>query len=134
VRKNITELPITKEIVKQANCIARQEIMSRGLKILTHNNTTLYNSTLLTGVDDDNMESTSDQESTQDQDHQEEGSTKSNHIDEDKKNYINQDTMDPNDIAALTQKAQEEKDINQTQKEEIEELDSQYQSENDNQD
>ena len=103
--------------------------MSKGLKILTHDNTTLYNLTLLAGVDNDDTESTSDQESTQDQDHQED-STNPDQTDEDKEHYNNQDTMDPNDIAAFTQ---EEENINQTQAE-IGETDDQSQSEIDGQD
>jgi hypothetical protein len=93
MRRNITKLPITKEIVKQVNCIARQEKMSRGLKILMHDNTTLYNLTLLAGVDDDNTENTSDQEDIQDDQDYNQTDEKSEH---------NQDTMDPNNIAALT--------------------------------
>ena len=60
MRRNITELPITNEIVEQVNCLAKEEKMIRGLKILTHDNTTLYDSTLLAGVDDDDTENSSD--------------------------------------------------------------------------
>ena len=67
MRRHITEIPVTKDIIEQVNCLAKQEHMIRGLKILTHDNTTLYNLTLLAGVDDDDTDKTensSDQESS----------------------------------------------------------------------
>jgi hypothetical protein len=91
-RKNITEIPVNKEIVKQVNCFARQENMVRGLKILTHNNTALYNLTLLAGVDDDNTEHSLDQKSIQDT------TQEFNQRDEEEEREQNQDTMDPDDI------------------------------------
>ena len=36
--------------IDQVNCLARQEKMPKGLKILTHDNTTLYKLTLIVGV------------------------------------------------------------------------------------
>ena len=96
-RQNITELPINPGIVKQVNRLAKQENMAKGLKILTHNNTTLYDSTLLAGVDDDNSENSnsSDQEDIQE-------NQDSDQTDEDKKSKNNQDAMDPDNIAAMT--------------------------------
>ena len=38
-------------IIDQVSHLANKDKMSRGLKILTHNNTTLYNSMLIAGVD-----------------------------------------------------------------------------------
>ena len=100
-RRNITKIPITKEIVKQVDCIARQEKMSTGLKILTDNNTTLYDTTLLAGVEDDNKdtetESISEQESTQ--------------TDKDEKYEHKQDIMDPNNIKELNQSEVMEEEI-----------------------
>ena len=71
--------------------------MSRGLKFLTHNNTTLYNLKLLAGVDedDDDTENSSDQKNIQDD-------LDSDQTNEDEDSEHNQDRMDPNNIAALT--------------------------------
>ena len=71
-------------IVEQVNCLAKQENMARGLKILTHDNATLYDSTLLAGVDNDDSENSnsSDQEDiqeNQDSDQTEDEDKESNH-------------------------------------------------------
>ena len=55
-RKTITKLPITSNSINQVSPIAIQKRMLRGLKIMAHNNMTLYNSTLLAGVDESNNE------------------------------------------------------------------------------
>ena len=96
VRRNITELPITNEIVEQVNCLAREEKMIKGLKILTHDNTALYDSTLLAGVDDeDSTEDSSNQEIIQE-------NKEYDQTDEEETSEHDQDEMDPDDIAALT--------------------------------
>ena len=92
-RRDITEIPVNKKIVEQVNCLAKQENMIRGLKILTHDNTALYNSTLLAGVDDNDTEHSSDQESIQD------ATQDSDQTDDEEESKHNQDAMDPNNIA-----------------------------------
>ena len=74
------------------NHLARLENMVKGLKILTHDNTALYNSTLLAGVDNNDSENSSDQESIQD-------NQDCDQTNEDEESEHNQDKLDPNIIA-----------------------------------
>ena len=62
---NKVKKPKNDKIIDQVNCLANQNRMLRGLKILTHNNTTLYDSTLIAGVDNQDIQENKDNQDDQ---------------------------------------------------------------------
>ena len=97
---------MTQDVVEQVDCIARQENMSRGLKILTHNSTTPYNSTLFAEVNEDNITKDhfqGDKSSQNSKENSQSEQTKNEKEEEEEEEYKNQDKMDPDDIVELSQ-------------------------------
>jgi hypothetical protein len=98
IRRNITPLPITREIVDQVSAIANSEGMPSGLKIVSKTDAILYDSAWIAGVDINNDDNDDD-----DNDDDE--------INND--NAIQDDEMHPDDIAGLAPTGRQQDNLQQ---------------------